>query len=78
MKKLVDIEKELDRKGVDHWRSMNGQKIIIKACTISDSASYEYYEEEPPICLSEEWQFLVDDPRIDFMRCCDCCACGSW
>ena len=77
MEKLKDVCKHLDKLSVKYERSENGQAIQILACKVGDNF-YDYDEAEKPITFYSRLNFLKNDPRIQIIKCEDCCGCAGW
>lgn len=80
MKRLKDIERELDKREIEHWREENGQRLVFRSCEIGNN--FYDYEDEPPanlnFALHPDLAELEDDPRIYILWCSDCCGCAGW
>ena len=60
-------------------RSCNNQTLFVLNCAVAKNCCYGYCDKEiPPFKFDPEWEYLRDDPRIEVVRCEDCCGCGDW
>lgn len=81
MKKIKDIKRILENKNISYSEWDNGQGITIQACELGDNY-YNYGEDAPDKIKIDDEEIrkldLENDHRIHFIRCEDCCGCGSW
>lgn len=52
--------------------------VCIYWCQVGDNF-YDYGEKPPKhMNFKKDLEFLKDDPRINFIECCNCCGCAGW